>query len=204
MFRLQNELLDTWRDHRAALARRARLAAVRRAVLDTVGLADPGRPRRRHRVERTGLIRTWTAWMCCCSSSPPRWFRSRACSPRRTRQSRWSPRRGWRRWPGRAARRRRRCTRSPRTDPVHQPAAVAADSRGDHRDRHGGEGGAEHLGFQFWVGVALVAIVMVVISYVAIGVLPRTLGRQHPTRWDSRSPGRPGRWPRCSHRSPRC
>ena len=40
MFRLQNELLDTWRDHRAALARRARLAAVDSAVLDTVGLAD--------------------------------------------------------------------------------------------------------------------------------------------------------------------
>jgi probable rRNA maturation factor len=43
MFRLQNELLDTWRDHRAGLARRARLAAVDAAVLDTVGLADPGR-----------------------------------------------------------------------------------------------------------------------------------------------------------------
>jgi probable rRNA maturation factor len=43
MFRLQNELLDTWRDHRAGLARRARLAAVDAAVLDTVGLADHGR-----------------------------------------------------------------------------------------------------------------------------------------------------------------
>jgi probable rRNA maturation factor len=43
MFRLQNELLDTWRDHRAGLARRARLAAFDAAVLDTVGLADPGR-----------------------------------------------------------------------------------------------------------------------------------------------------------------
>ena len=40
MFRLQNELLDTWRDHRAAVARRARLAAVDAAVLDTVGLAE--------------------------------------------------------------------------------------------------------------------------------------------------------------------
>jgi probable rRNA maturation factor len=40
MFRLQNELLDTWRDHRAALVRRARLAAVDAAVLDTVGLGD--------------------------------------------------------------------------------------------------------------------------------------------------------------------
>ena len=40
MFRLQNDLLDTWRDHRATLARRARLAAVDAAVLDTVGLAD--------------------------------------------------------------------------------------------------------------------------------------------------------------------
>jgi len=45
MFRLQNELLDTWRDHRAGLARRARLAAVDAAVLDTVGLADHGQPR---------------------------------------------------------------------------------------------------------------------------------------------------------------
>ena len=34
-------------------------------------------------------------------------------------------------------------------------------------------------GFQLWVGAALV-LVMVVITYVAIGVLPRTLGRQHP------------------------
>ena len=42
MFRLQNELLDTWRDHRAALARRARLAAVDSAVLDTVGLRPEG------------------------------------------------------------------------------------------------------------------------------------------------------------------
>jgi probable rRNA maturation factor len=40
MFRLQNELLDTWRDHRVAVARQARLAAVDAAVLDTVGLAD--------------------------------------------------------------------------------------------------------------------------------------------------------------------
>jgi probable rRNA maturation factor len=53
MFRLQNELLDTWRDQRAALARRARLAALDEAVLDTVGLrheggfdegGQPGRP----------------------------------------------------------------------------------------------------------------------------------------------------------------
>ncbi len=40
MFRLQNELLDTWRDQRLAVARAARLAAVDAAVLDTVGLAD--------------------------------------------------------------------------------------------------------------------------------------------------------------------
>jgi probable rRNA maturation factor len=40
MFRLQNELLDTWRDHRVAVARQARLAAADAAVLDTVGLAD--------------------------------------------------------------------------------------------------------------------------------------------------------------------
>ena len=42
MFRLQNELLDTWREHRATLARRARLAAVDAAVLDTVGLRHDG------------------------------------------------------------------------------------------------------------------------------------------------------------------
>ncbi len=42
MFRLQNELLDTWREDRAAGLRRARLAAADSAVLDTVGLApDP-------------------------------------------------------------------------------------------------------------------------------------------------------------------
>ncbi len=40
MFRLQNELLDTWRDLRSAQARSARLAAVDAAVLDAVGLAD--------------------------------------------------------------------------------------------------------------------------------------------------------------------
>ena len=34
-------------------------------------------------------------------------------------------------------------------------------------------------GFHFWVGVALV-VVMVIVTYVAIGVLPRTIGRQHP------------------------
>ncbi len=34
-------------------------------------------------------------------------------------------------------------------------------------------------GFQMWVGLVLV-VIMVVTTYVAIGVLPRTLGRQHP------------------------
>jgi probable rRNA maturation factor len=38
MFRLQNDLLDAWRDHRAATAAKARLAAVDSAVLGTVGL----------------------------------------------------------------------------------------------------------------------------------------------------------------------
>ncbi len=40
MFRLQNELLDSWREQRAAQARKVRLAATDAAVLDTVGLAD--------------------------------------------------------------------------------------------------------------------------------------------------------------------
>ena len=35
------------------------------------------------------------------------------------------------------------------------------------------------LGFQFWVGVLLVAV-MVLVTYVVIGVLPRTIGRKHP------------------------
>ena len=35
------------------------------------------------------------------------------------------------------------------------------------------------FGFKLWVGVALVAV-MVLVTYVAIGVLPRTIGRQHP------------------------
>jgi CBS domain containing-hemolysin-like protein len=35
------------------------------------------------------------------------------------------------------------------------------------------------LGFLFWVGVLLVAV-MVLVTYVGIGVLPRTIGRQHP------------------------
>ena len=34
-------------------------------------------------------------------------------------------------------------------------------------------------GFQLWVGFVLVAV-MVIVTYVAIGVLPRTIGRQHP------------------------
>ncbi len=38
MFRLQNELLDAWRDHRAGTAAKARLNAVDDAVLGTVGL----------------------------------------------------------------------------------------------------------------------------------------------------------------------
>ena len=44
MFRLQNELLDTWREQQAARARRARLAAADAAVLDTVGLAGSADP----------------------------------------------------------------------------------------------------------------------------------------------------------------
>ncbi|GAA1998832.1 rRNA maturation RNase YbeY [Nakamurella flavida] len=43
MFRLQNEMLDTWREARAHGARRARIDAVDSAVLDAVGLAT-GRP----------------------------------------------------------------------------------------------------------------------------------------------------------------
>ncbi len=42
MFRLQNELLDRWRDRRAAQARRSRLADVDAAVLDAVGWTDNG------------------------------------------------------------------------------------------------------------------------------------------------------------------
>lgn len=38
MFRLQNELLDTWREQRAAGRRQLRLQAVDAAVLDAVGL----------------------------------------------------------------------------------------------------------------------------------------------------------------------
>ncbi len=44
MFRLQNELLDTWREQRAAQARKVRLAAADAAVLDAVGLAGPADP----------------------------------------------------------------------------------------------------------------------------------------------------------------
>jgi probable rRNA maturation factor len=40
MFRLQNELLDSWRAQRATEAARARLSAVDEAVLGTVGLDD--------------------------------------------------------------------------------------------------------------------------------------------------------------------
>jgi len=44
MFRLQNELLDTWREQQVAKARKARLAAADAALLDTVGFAEPTDP----------------------------------------------------------------------------------------------------------------------------------------------------------------
>ena len=76
MFRLQNELLDTWREQRLAGARRTRLAAVDAAVLDTVGLAarepagsaDPfGRTSRRVPTgDPRKADRTWTRWTSCC------------------------------------------------------------------------------------------------------------------------------------------
>jgi probable rRNA maturation factor len=44
MFRLQNDLLDRWRDTAASDLRRARISAVDAAVLDTVGLADGTTP----------------------------------------------------------------------------------------------------------------------------------------------------------------
>ncbi|HEY5877665.1 MAG TPA: rRNA maturation RNase YbeY [Nakamurella sp.] len=53
MFRLQNELLDTWREQQAAKARKARLAATDAAVLDTVGLAGPADPET-NAADRTG------------------------------------------------------------------------------------------------------------------------------------------------------
>ncbi|AZI58413.1 rRNA maturation RNase YbeY [Nakamurella antarctica] len=40
MFRLQNELLDSWREVRATGAAKAKFAALDAAVLDTVGLGD--------------------------------------------------------------------------------------------------------------------------------------------------------------------
>jgi probable rRNA maturation factor len=43
MFRLQNELLDAWREHRATDAAKARLDAVDDAVLGTVGLKSDQR-----------------------------------------------------------------------------------------------------------------------------------------------------------------
>ena len=48
MFRLQAELLDDWRDERAAGVRRARLSAVDEAVLRAAGMNPaPHRPGRR-------------------------------------------------------------------------------------------------------------------------------------------------------------
>lgn len=44
MFRLQNDLLDAWREHRATSAAKARLAAVDNAVLGAVGLHQPTTP----------------------------------------------------------------------------------------------------------------------------------------------------------------
>ena len=42
MFRLQNDLLDAWREQRAAEKARRRLAAVDTQLLDTVGLTESG------------------------------------------------------------------------------------------------------------------------------------------------------------------
>jgi probable rRNA maturation factor len=44
MFRLQNELLEDWRELKAAEIRRARLAAVDAAVLEAAGIAEPAAP----------------------------------------------------------------------------------------------------------------------------------------------------------------
>lgn len=43
MFRLQNELLDSWRDEQQTLARRRQKEAADTALLDTAGLTTPGR-----------------------------------------------------------------------------------------------------------------------------------------------------------------
>ena len=54
MFRLQNEMLDSWRDLRADGVRRARLDAVDSAVLDAVGLAGDAAPRSGGTPHRSG------------------------------------------------------------------------------------------------------------------------------------------------------
>ena len=181
MFRLQNELLDTWRDHRSALARRARLAAVDAAVLDTVGLGRRRQPRPTRRPTRADgadpavdsmdvlLLVVAAALVPIAGLLAAADAAITMVSPARVEEMAREGRRG----------------------------AAALHTITEDRPRYtnlllllrtGAEITATVMvakvalstwGFQFWVGVLLVAV-MVVVTYVAIGVLPRTLGRQHP------------------------
>lgn len=60
MFRLQNELLEDWREDREALIRRAKLEAVDDAVLEVVGIAEPstGPDRPAHRTAGSSVDRS--------------------------------------------------------------------------------------------------------------------------------------------------
>jgi Mg2+/Co2+ transporter CorB len=55
-----------------------------------------------------------------------------------------------------------------------------------------------------WLGALVAASAMVVVSYVFVGVGPRTLGRQHPYRIGMVLAARCGRWAPCSGRCRGC
>ena len=87
---------------------------------------------------------------------------------------------------------------------VHQPAAAAADRRGDHRHRDGGQGRAEHLGVpavgrawrwspSWWWSPTWRS-----------ACCPGRSAASTPTRSGWRWPARPAAWPRCCRPSPRC
>ena len=182
MFRLQNELLDTWRDHRAALARQARLAAVDAAVLDTVGLADvrsgsePTVPSRAGGADPQVDSMDVLLLVLAAALVPIAGVLAAAdaaitmVSPARVEELDREGRRG-------AASLRRITEDRPRYTNL---LLLLRTGRGDHRHGDGGEGGARAPGDSSCGSGWRWSLVMVVVTYVAIGVLPRTLGRQHP------------------------
>ena len=176
MFRLQNELLDTWRAARAGRRREARVAAT--------AAAGHRRARRHLTADPHDAVNPLLFVIAARSS------RSRVCSRPPTRRSLVSPARL-----EEVAREGRPGARA--------LAAVIAD-RPRHANLLLLLRPAAEITATVMVTVALVWLdlpvlggvspvaVMVVVNYVVIGVGPRTIGRQHPYTRRMPLAGRPG------------